>query len=419
MNIHNLYEQRQSFFLTPNATARGGIYFCTLVGLIVFVMGLVGAEGANATRTWGSFLFNLLFFFAIALGGSAFAAMQDVIGATWGRPIMRLHESFASFLPVAAILLVVFFACILGKLGHAHEVYRWIKNPEMLDHFWGKRDWLKPNLMVARDIFALLVILALAFWQLKTKLTRDMALVRGDKQKALDLGLKAKQKLRYWSAPVLVCYALCFSLLVFDLTMSLSPLWFSTLWGGWSFSIMMQTLMASLLLTMYALKRTQVGQLIRRQQFHDVGKIMHGFTIFFAYLTYAHVLTYWYGNVPEETEYFLHRMHQPWLTLIIVAPLLAFLFPLFALIPKASKWTAALTIPICAVILFAQWIVYMIVVQPEVTDGAKMGLPWIEVGTFLGFLGLFLSSVFWFGKRFPMLSVADPLLQEALAGDHH
>ena len=415
MNIHNLFEQRQNFFLNPGPQARGGLIFCILIGILTFAIGMYMGE---ATRTWGSFLFNLFWFFSIAVGGVAFAAMQDVIGAVWGRPIIRIHESFGSFLPIATLCFAAFYACICLKLGKADEVYSWIKDPESIAEMVGKRDWLKPGFMMGRDLGALVIILIVAFWQLSQKLRRDLALVAGQKERAMELGLAAGAKLRYWSAPVLICYALCFSLMAFDTTMSLAPKWYSTLWGAWSFAVMMQSLMAVLLLTMYALKRTQIGQLIRRQQFHDIGKMMHGFTIFFAYLTYAHILTYWYGNMPEETGYYIARLHQPWLSIVIAIPLFGFVFPLFALIPKASKWTAGLTIPICAAILFAQWMVNLIIVIPQVTDGAVWTLPWLEIGQFVGFLGLFLCCLFWFGKRFPMVSLADPLLTEALASDH-
>ena len=345
--------------------------------------------------------------------------MQDVIGAKWGRPMMRLHESFSSFLPFAAGLLAVFFACIALNIGHAKDVYVWIKDPSFIAEFWGKRDWLKPGLMMGRDLFALAVILGLARWQLKQKLGRDQAFMKGDHASADRLGREAVGQLRHWSAPILVCYALCFSLLAFDITMSLSPKWFSTLWAAWSFAVMMQSLMATLLITMYIVRSKPIGQFLKRQQFHDIGKMMHGFTIFFAYLTYAHILTYWYGNMPEETEYFIHRLHGPWVPLLWTAFIMVFIFPLFALLPKASKWTAGLAIPIASSILIAQWIVALLVVIPETADAHHWGVPWIELGIFLGFLGLFLLAIFQFGKKYPMVAVGDPLLHEALADAHH
>jgi hypothetical protein len=412
----DLFEQRRNFFLSPGTTARGGLIFCILAGVASFGVALYLGQGP---RAWASLLLNLYFFYCIGLGGIAFAGMQDVIGASWGRPIMRIHESFASFLPVATGLFVLMFVAIKMHLAGAHEVFKWIADPGIVEPFWGKRDWLKADFMLIRDTAALVAIALLSCWQLKQKLRRDMAFVNGDAAKAADLGRDAQSKLRYWSAPILVAYAILFSLLAFDLLMSLAPLWMSTLWGGWAFSVMMQMVMAALLVAMFALRATPIGQFIRRQQFHDVGKLLHGFTIFFAYITFAHILTYWYGNMPEETEYYIERLHGPWLVLVIVAPILCFVLPLFALIPKTSKWTAGFTLPICALILFAQWLVDIVVVMPEVVEADTWRIPWIEIGGFLGTLGIFLSCIFWFGKRYPMVGVGDPLLADALAGDQH
>jgi len=417
MDAQTLYRERQDFHLAPSSTLRGGLIFCIVIGVVTFIAGMFVADAP--TRTWGSFIFNLFFFFSIALGGSAFAGMQDVIDAKWGRPIMRLHESFASFLPVATAMFALLFACIALKIGHANDVYVWIKDPDMLKELWGKRDWLRPGFMMTRDLGCMAIILGCVYWQMKQKLTGDMAIMGGNESQGRELGRQGQLRLRFFSAPVLVVYAICFSCLAFDITMSLAPKWNSTLWGGWSFAVMMQSLMAALLLFMYALKNTHIGQLIKRQQFHDVGKLMHGFTIFFAYVTYAHIITYWYGNVPEETEYFLRRIHGPWLVVLYIALFLVFLFPLFALLPKVSKWTVGLTVPICGSILVAQWLVALVVVIPQTIEGANWGVPWIEVGVFLGFLGLFLSSIVWFGKRYPMVSLADPLLAEALAEGQH
>ncbi len=44
-------------------------------------------------------------------------------------------------------------------------------------------------------------------------------------------------------------------------------------------------------------------------------------------------------NKPEETEYFLHRLHAPWIYIVMLAPVFSFLFRCMQLIPKAAKWT--------------------------------------------------------------------------------
>jgi len=190
------------------------------------------------------------------------------------------------------------------------------------------------------------------------------------------------------------------------------------LWAGWQFSVMMQTLFASILLALFYLRKTPVGHFIGRQQYHDVGKLLFGFTAFYAYLTYAHVLTYWYTNMPEETSYFITRLQGPWLPFILAAPFLSFLVPFVLLVPKASKWTNFVAIPVCVLVLGAQWLNMMLVVIPEVTDPTLWKFPWIEFGMLLGFLGAFILSFFRRARKIPLLSLGDPLLYTALSEKH-
>ncbi len=415
MHSRDWYEQRASFYISTSRTLRGGMY-------LLLVLGLAGLAGGMAQgeyqRTWGSFLFNLFFFFSIALGGVAFGSMQDVIGATWGRPIKRLHELASGFLPLAALFFALFLLSIKFDILGAKQVYPWIAQPGILEHTRGKKIWLQPDFMLIRDLVALLIICLLAKWHMGKTLARDLLLVGGKLREAAEQGKRDQESLRYWSAPVMIGYALCYTILCFDLTMSLAPTWLSTLWAGWSFSIMMQTLFALLLIGMFCLRDTPLGYYIKRQQFHDIGKLLHGFTVFFAYLTYSHVLTYWYTNIPEETSYFITRLQRPWLYLVLILPLFNFILPLFALIPKVSKWVSLITIPLCVMILVAQWFTYFLVVMPEIITVSTVYLPWIEVSGACFFLGCFLKAFFSFAARVPALSLADPLLAQALESEH-
>lgn len=414
MNLNDIFEQRDSFYLKTSNNTKGALVLFLVIGLAAFVGGLF----VDQTRAWGALLFNMVFFYTLALGGIAFGGMQDTVGAVWGRPIKRLHESFSMFLTPATVIFIGFLLSVKFNFAGARGVYEWIADPSMLDHFEGKKVWLVENFMIIRDIFALLFIWVLAKWQMKQSVARDMAMMAGNRDEAMELGFMAKQRLRFWCGPILVGYAVAYSLLVFDLTMSLEPLWFSTLWGGWFFGSMMHSLMAFILLMMFWLKDTNVGHLFGRQQYHDIGKLMHGFTAFFGYLTFAHVLTYWYGNVPEETEYFIHRLHGPWLPLVIATGLMVFAIPMFALIPKISKWSAVSAISISIMIFVAQWLVNLLVVMPDTADAATWKVPWMEVGLFLGIFALFMKSFLNFGAKVPMIGVADPLLGEALSSDH-
>ena len=417
MELKELHSRWGDFGLKGSLLGLVGVVSC-LSGIGVLVAGQFLAD--DTTRVWGSLLMNLMFFYCIALGGIVFASIQDVVGAVWGRPIRRIHESFGAFLVPGTLILIGFLLMVYFQIGGAHEVYKWVANPDMLFDFPGKDIWLVPGFMVIRDVVALLVMLGFALWTMRQTTLPDAKVRANDSDGALKTGALVNARLRFWSSPILFIYAMGFSLVSFDLTMSLSPLWFSTLWGGWAFSVMMHSLLAAIMVGMFLLKSSPIGSVFKKQQFHDIGKLMHGFTAFFGYLTFAHVLTYWYGNIPEETEYFLHRLHAPWKDIVIIAPFLSFALPLFALIPKASKWLGPVAVPISLVILFAQWLTYLIVVIPETADASKWitNMFWVEMGGFLAIFGIFLVSVWIYGKKHLMVPLGDPLLEDALQDGH-
>lgn len=417
--MSQISEKRRDFFLVRSSLYKGGITFCILLG----VLALIGAAfSLPAGRIWGSMLLSLFFFYSIALGGVAFSAMQDVVAAVWGRPIRRIHEGFAAFLLPGSLLLVIFLACLGLDIAGARSVYSWMRDPELVAHFWGKNVWLQPGFMVARDLFAVLLTLVLAVWHLRQGQKRDQLFIDGRDEEARKEALVVEKRLRYFSAPILVVFSLTYSLLCFDLLMSLSPLWFSTLWAGLLFAIMMQTLMALTLVMMFLLQDFPFGKIYGRAQFHDVGKLMHGFTIFFAYLLYAHILTYWYGNVPEETEYFIQRLEGTWRYFVIFLPFLSFALPFFVLIVKQVKWTKFIVVPLAIVVLLAQWMAYVLIVVPDLNPNPELAhywtSSWIDFGMLALMAGIFFASYFEFGSRIPMIAVADELLPNALNGHH-
>ncbi len=413
MDADQLLARKDDLYLKVPGRFCYVLYALLGAGFLGLVLGLI----FDPVRTWGSFLFNLFFFFSLALGGIAFTNMQAIIGALWGRTLHRMHESFAAFLPVATVFFFIFLTCVHFDIFSARSVYSWVKDPELIVHFPGKNIWLSFGAMYWRDLISLVIIVAVAFWHLRLTTGRDLAAVALQKEAAQSLARAAHTKLKFWSGGVLVVYTLCFTVLAFDLMMSLAPTWFSTLWAGWLFAIMMQTLMAFSLLWMFFLKTTPLASFLRRQQFHDIGKAMFGFTIFFAYLSYAHVLTYWYANMPEETSYYITRLKAPWLHMVISIPFVCWLLPMFILIPKASKWEPKVAIPVSLLVLGAQWMTLMLVVIPELVPGHWSYPLTVELSLLAFFFSLFMLTVLRFAQKVPFVAIGDPLLLKAF--EHH
>ena len=97
--------------------------------------------------------------------------------------------------------------------------------------------------------------------------------------------------------------------------MSLSPTWYSTIfgwyvcWGGF-LSAVAATALASVLLRATT---PGWGAEITKPRMHDLGKMIFAFSIFWMYLFFAQYNVIWYGNLPEETQFFELRLGSQFL----------------------------------------------------------------------------------------------------------
>ena len=93
--------------------------------LLAFIGGAafwIGVSGSQAERAWQVFLVNYLFWSGLAFGTVLFSAALIMTNARWGRPLKRLAEAPAAFLPVAFLLFWVLF---LGR----EQLFPWIHEP--------------------------------------------------------------------------------------------------------------------------------------------------------------------------------------------------------------------------------------------------------------------------------------------------
>src|SRR5438132_8386407 len=89
------------------------------------------------------------------------------------------------------------------------------------------------------------------------------------------------------------------------------------------------------------------------EHYHIMGKWMLAFCVFWAYIGFSQYMLIWYGNLPEETQYFLTRNTESWWTLSMLLVIGRFFGPFAILLLRSIK-----TDPhqLCYV---AAWIVFM------------------------------------------------------------
>ena len=51
----------------------------------------------------------------------------------------------------------------------------------------------------------------------------------------------------------------------------------------------------------------RMTHMITAEHYHDMGKLIFAFVIFWAYIAFSQYMLIWYGDIPEETTWYLAR----------------------------------------------------------------------------------------------------------------
>jgi len=164
---------------------------------------------------------------------------------------------------------------------------------------------------------------------------------------------------------------------------------------------------------------TRGGQadVIQPNNIHDIGKMTFGFCVFWAYLFYSQFIVIWYGLLPVEQDWLIHRLAPPFTKLTTTVVFMMFVLPFFGLLGVTPKRTPNILIFFTTIILIGLWLERYFLVYPAYYAGRE-GLPlgWMEVGTGLAFFGIFLACVSWSWTRFPLYQMWQPMSEVELLG---
>jgi hypothetical protein len=369
------------------------------VGAVIFLGALTGGQPA---RAWQAYHVNFMFWTGLAQGMVVFAATQKLAKGHWSGLVIRFAESAAAFLVVA---LVLYVGLVVGRA----YIFTWLHQPR--PDIGG---WLTSRFFFPRNG----VILAALAWLSWRFVRHDLA---PDVRELADgrpaERLEGRDQITREAAILIVGYAFGYSLLAFDLMMSLAHKWVSNLFGAFYFmGSFLGALMLLAVLVIALRRRMGLAELVTPKQLHDLGKLCFGFTVFWAYLMWAQFLVIWYGNLPEETYFIFYRLIGPWRPVGVAVFLLVFGVPFLGLLGAKPKRYPPTLLGFALVTLVGIWLERYLEIVPSINGGAgpALGLP--EAGTTLLFAGLFLVAMGWFAARYPMISprlAADTLEREA------
>jgi Ni/Fe-hydrogenase subunit HybB-like protein len=200
--------------------------------------------------------------------------------------------------------------------------------------------------------------------------------------------------------------------------MSLEPHWFSTLFSPYFFMGAFLGGLALTAVTAVAFSRHRdFAGVVPDGGFHDIGKLVFGFCVFWAYLFFSQYIVIWYGKLPLEQEYLVHRLVPPFKIMSSIVFFCLFAIPFFGLLGVMAKKRTGVLAFFASVVLFGLWIERYVLVYPSLYIGAEeLPFGWREIGMLPLFAGLMLLAQGWFARTFPMLQMWQPLSERELAG---
>jgi len=383
------------------------------------VAGLGATFALDGTAVRGqlhhSYLVALLFWLTACLGALGFVLVQFAARAGWSVVIRRPAEALMAVLPLFALLFLP-LAVGLGVLWPQVSDAAATSPDAALRH---QAPWLAPSFFLARAFGYLGLLSALAVYAYRVSVAQD---------RSADPELT--RRLQRLSGPGLVLLAVVTTGIALDWILGLDPHWVSTIFGLY---IIVGAVIAGLAtLTLAGLALERAGVLRGRftaLHLHDLGKLLLGLTLLWAFLAGAQALVAWYGNLPEETIFYARRWYQvpahpttlevwpetTWRYASIALALGHAVIPALVLLPRAVKRSRLALGAVAVWLLAAHLLDLHWLVLPNLHRGG-LAPSVLDLTAWLGVGGVVLAAFTALIVREPVVPVGDPRLPESL--DH-
>jgi hypothetical protein len=286
-----------------------------------------------------------------------------------------------------------------------HSIFEWtheevVQQDHLLQH---KSPYLNIPFFFAR------IVIFFGAWILLSKLLRKLSL-KEDEAGGLDYFVKSE----LYSKIFIFVIAISFSVFAVDMLMSLEPHWFSTIFAAKSF--IAAFLHGSSVITLVVIILSRMGKLefLNRSHLHDFTRYIFMTSIVWGYFNFAEFMIIWYGNIPEETAWFVHRWDGTFKVLFFVNIILNWFIPFMVLMPRKTSRSKIFIFPVIVVLMIGQYTELYYIIWPAVVHEAKFGL--LEIGTFVGFVGIFALVVATWLSKASLVPRKHPYIEESM---HH
>ncbi|HEX8618597.1 MAG TPA: hypothetical protein VF911_13510, partial [Thermoanaerobaculia bacterium] len=219
---------------------------------------------------------------------------------------------------------------------------------------------------------------------------------------------------RKWSAAGLLMVVMVLTFSSIDWVMSLEPKWYSSMFGiaftvgaglsAFAFVTFFLTLLSD---------NPAMDNVLRPNHFRDLGNLMLAFTMLWAYTNFSQFLLVWYGNIKEETPYYVTRMQGGWGVMAAILILFHFFLPFFMLLMRGIKDRPRTIAIVTIIILVMRFIDIYWLIGPA-HYGPHFHFSWITPFAFIGIGGLWLFAFIAQLKGQTIIPIHETWVDEAI-----
>ena len=164
----------------------------------------------------------------------------------------------------------------------------------------------------------------------------------------------------------------------------------------------------------WLVRRAPFNELITANHFHDLGNLMMGFTMLWAYFAFSQYLIVWAANIPEETEWYLHRTAHGWQYIALMLVVFHFAVPFLVLLSRAIKRNAETVARVAAGILVMRFFDLYWLSAPAFAHGGEPHVHWLDAAVPVSVAFVWLSYFVYQLRGRALLPLYDPEFREAL-----
>ncbi len=376
----------------PGYIGQVGIFLFGLgavLGIICFI--------TNPSRTTFSYLTSYMYLVSIGIGSLFLVALEYAAGAVWSTPFRRIVE----FLAAAVPLLIIF---VIPLLFNLKDIFLWANKTAVAgDHLLQlKIGYLNVPFLLIRLAF-ILVSWMVFYW----------LIIRNSRKQDLSGDQNLTTKNIKLSIGFIVWFAVSISIMAVDWMMSVEPHWFSTIFGVYFFAGTTWCALAALTLIVVLLKENgYFVDKIKKDHYYSLGTMLFAFTCFWGYMAVSQYLLIWYGDLPHETTWFIHRWQGIWTVLSITLVVAHFIVPFLALLSFPSKTDPKRLKFMSIWILVVHFLdVYWMIMPGMKVETGGYYFSWSDLVFPVAIVGLLMIIFNAMAKKHNMIPVGDPKLQ--------